>query len=155
MKRVRLAVSRTALALVASLALFPLSTLSVHADADPDNHGHHYGWYKQHHSPPPQVPAPHPAQPPSSPPSATHGRDATAGADTVGGGGNDVAVKTSASSVVPTEALPQPTPDRDEDWWLPLALALAVAAFWLYVFALFVRANAKGQRARASAARGA
>jgi len=66
-----------------------------------------------------------------------------------------VAVKTSASSVVPTEALPQLTPDGDEDWWLPLALALVLAAFWLYVFALFVRANVKEQRARASAAPGA
>ncbi|TME55780.1 MAG: hypothetical protein E6I58_09615 [Chloroflexi bacterium] len=88
-------------------------------------------------------------------PHITHGQDGTSAGGGAGDGTNDVAVKTSASSDVQSGALLRPSPDSDQDWWLPLALALVLAAFWLYVFALLVRANVKGQRARASAARAA
>jgi pilus assembly protein Flp/PilA len=160
MKRVRLAVGATGLAFLVSLALVPLSSLSVNADANPDNPGHHYGWYKHHPSPPPPPPSPRavppPTAPPVTPPPVTQVQPRTQGGGGAGGAEQNAAAQSTVLVHVPTGALiaTQQLPDPDEDWWLVLALALVLAVFWLYVFVLLLRTLVKTQRRRAAGAQG-
>lgn len=156
MTRIRLAVSAAGLAVFVSLAVVPMSSLSAYADANPDNPGHHYGWYKHHPSPPPPPPSPRAIPPPTglpvSAPPVTQVQPGTQGG--VGGGEQNAVAKPKVLVQVPTGALvaPQQLPDPDEDWWLVLALALALAVFWLYFFGLLARSLLKTQRRRAAAA---
>ena len=161
MRTIRLAVSATGLAFLVSLTLVPLSSLSVYADANPDNHGHHYGWYK--HQPSPTPPSPRPAAtptpPPVSPPPVTQvqpGTPGTQGGVGAGAGEENIAAKSTVPVHVPTGVLiaRQPLPDPDEDWWLVLALALVLAVFWLYVFGLLARNLVKTIRRRAAGTQG-
>ena len=151
MQRVRFALGGTVLVLVVSLALIALSSVSVYADANPNNHGHHSGRYKHHQSPPPPSqapPSPHPS-PHSAPPSPS---TPAAGDET-----RNRAVKPSTVEPIPTAAvrLVQPSSDPDPDWWLVLGVALALAAFWLYVFGLLARTVVRRRRSRAPGTGGA
>jgi len=158
-RTIRLAVSATGLAFLVSLTLVPLSSLSVYADANPDNHGHHYGWYKHQPSPTPP-PSPRPAATPTPPallpPPVTQVQPGTQGGGGVGAGEENTAAKSTVLVHIPTGVLiaPQRLPDPDEDWWLALALALVVAVFWLYVFGLLARNLVKTIRRRAAGTQG-
>lgn len=148
MKPARAAVRTCALALFAVVALIPVSTVSVYADANPANHGHHYGQLKHRPAPPPPVNPPPVVTPaPTSPPGATHSGGVGAGISHVSTQAQLPAVQIKIQlplAGVPggedlVRSVPQPQPPPGFDPWLILALVLSVSALWLYAFIRLAR----------------
>jgi hypothetical protein len=116
--------------------LILLSAVSVSADANPANNGHHtghhYGQLKHHGAP--QPPAQVPPTTTSPPPAATapaaalnHGVEAITSAVSPVAETRPAAPQTQAVKIV--RAVPQ----RDQLWWLLLVLAATLAVLWLFV----------------------
>ncbi len=138
-----------------SLVLIPMSSLVVYADANPNNHGHHYGQLKHQHPPVPQPPpAPAPAPPPAPKakpstitPAVSHLITAV------------VPAATSPDSGSPSDLVPVggavPTPQRvvaavpafhDPTLWVVQALLPALLIVWLILLSS-LRALQKRNRA--------
>jgi hypothetical protein len=120
-------VRAAALSLLTSVALILLSAVSVSADANPANHGHHYGQVKHRGAPPPQAQVPPATTTP--PPSAAlnHGVEAITSAMSPVAETRPAMPQTQAVKIV--RAVPQ----RDQLWWLLLVLAATLAVLWLFV----------------------
>ena len=169
-----------ALSLLLASALILLSAAGVSADANPANHGHHYGQLKHQHvpaapppvqvppppaqvpPPPAQVPPPTTTTPPpttTTPPSAT-----TAPRPAPGGPASSLSqIAATITSEVPpaTEirpALPLPQevkivsalPQHDPLWWLLLVLVATLAVLWLFVSVQLARTAFKRRAAQVS-----
>lgn len=141
MRPARAAVRASALALFALVALIPVPAVSVYADANPANHGHHYGQLKHRHAPPPPVAPPPVVTPaPTPPPGVTHPGGVGAGTSHVSTQAQLPAVQIKLElplTGVPAgnaivRSAPQLQPGVDP--WLILALVLSVFALWLYAF---------------------
>ena len=157
---------KAAVALLASLALIPLSAAGVSADANPANHGHHYGQIKHHRAPtppPPPVTPPAPATTPANvpPPATTTPPPAGSGSDASHGTGSGTIGSTIASQ--PLEVRPAfpstgsvnrvtAAAQRNQDpWWLLLILAVSLAALWSFAFVRLARIAWKRRTVQAAA----
>jgi hypothetical protein len=124
--------------------LILLSAVSVSADANPANNGHHtghhYGQLKHHGAPPPPAQAPPPTT--NTPPPATTAPRPAASAPAAALNHGVEAITSAMSPVAETRpAMPQTqavkivraVPQRDQLWWLLLVLAATLAVLWLFV----------------------
>lgn len=126
------------LAVFFSMSLIPIAKLAVYADANPNNHGHHYGQLKHHPAPvPPPIPAPIPAPIPNPPPpsvvtivqnpAATLAPAAKpappGGALSLPAGGNE--------GLQPQRVIAAVPGFRDRNLWLVEALLPPLAIVWL------------------------
>jgi hypothetical protein len=168
-----------AISLLLAAAMIPLSAVSVSADPNFDNPGHHYGWLKHHVPPPPPPPPPVPAPPPpvttpppttttpppttttpppatTTPPAATtQPQAASAPASAFGQNAGTIASAmppaTEIKPVVPPEVkIVRAIPQRDPLWWLLLVLVAALAVLWLFVTVQLARAALKRPAAQVS-----
>jgi hypothetical protein len=112
-----------------SVALILLSAVSVSAEANPANNGHHYGQVKHRGTPPPPPPAQVPPVTTTPPPAAAlnHGVEAITSAMSPVAETRPAMPQTQAVKIV--RAVPQ----RDQLWWLLLVLASTLAVLWLFV----------------------
>lgn len=129
-----------------ALALLPVSSLAVYADANPANHGHHYGQLKHHHGAPPPPPPPVTA-PPATVPAPGGPRNPGPGA---GPAITSVAPSLAAIRVVlpPVPSgevkLVRSVPPADQNpWWLLLILLVSLAVLWLFAVLQLTRAGLK------------
>lgn len=139
----------TASTLVAML-LIPLSSVTAHADANPNNRGHHYGQLKHHrHGPPPPAPAPTPG--------VTHGLSGTfLASGTAADANKDLALIPAAlvwTFKFGAVGIEQPSPAQDAGWWPAMAVAASLALLWLAVATMLVREMARRRRRWVPAAR--
>ena len=144
-------VSKTRAAALAgflALALLPVSGLSVSADANPSNHGHHYGQLKHRAGPPP---------PPTVTPPTTNAPPPPAGGP--GGAQNPTGADTSmplprleVKLILPRVPMGEvnivrAVPERDSNlWWLLVVLVIALAALWIFAALQLGRASLKSRR---------
>jgi hypothetical protein len=148
-------VKAAALSLLTSVALILLTAVSVSAEANPANHGHHYGQLKHQAAPPPPVPAPPPAQitpPPATtvqpPPVSMPAPAKTSNAGIV------AAVVPPAMEILPASQQPlvvkavKALPQHDPLWWLLLLLAATLAVLWLFVYVQLARIGVKRRLAQ-------
>jgi 4-amino-4-deoxy-L-arabinose transferase-like glycosyltransferase len=140
----------------AALALLPVSSLAVYADANPDNHGHHYGQLKHHHGAPPPPP-PVTAPPVTVPPAIVPAPD----------GSHNPGPSTAIMSIAPSPAAirivlpPAPSgevslvrsvPHADQSlWWLLVILVVSLAVLWLFAVLQLTRAGLKRRWSQATA----
>jgi hypothetical protein len=112
------------------------SSVAAFADADPDNHGHHYGQLKHRQTPPPPpapTPLSAPATLPTTPPAANTAA-ASGATTTIIDIPSVVAAPISDSQAKPIKLVASsPTPEGGQPW-LVLLLLPALLAAWLMVF---------------------
>jgi hypothetical protein len=132
-------VRAAALSLLTSVALILLSAVSVSADANPANHGHHYGQVKHRGTPPPAQ-APPPAtttQPPatntSAPATTSPAAALSHGVEAITSAMSPVAETRPATPQTQAVKIVRAVPQRDQLWWLLLVLAATLAVLWLFV----------------------
>lgn len=134
LKRVSPYVAATCL--LASLLFFIVSAIPVYADANPNNHGHHYGQLKHpknppvpiHSSNPASTPAPH-SHPATVP--VAQGADPAPGSSLLSPAGSLVPVIKAPAAKMPSAfhaAMPDPL------WWLPITILPLLFAAWLIAF---------------------
>ena len=148
MKRVPANVAATAV--VTSLVFFVMSTIPVYAEANHNNHSHHYGQLKHPKNPP--VPAPSPVATPaptSHPVSVRASQGATPAASS--------SLKLPVVSPIPIAEAPaaqvrtafsNPLPG-DPLWWLLLTILPTLFAAWLIAFRRLVLGASRRLRAEA------
>jgi len=152
LKRVSPYVAATCL--LTSLLFLIVSAIPVYADANPNNHGHHYGQLKHPKNPPVPIPSSNPASTP-----APHSHAATVpvaqGADPAPGSSS----LSPASSLVPVIKAPaakMPSAFRaampDPLWWLPITILPLLFAAWLIAFRRVMLGAALGFRPAARVA---
>jgi hypothetical protein len=127
-------VRAAALSLLTSVALILLSAVSVSADANPANNGHHYGQLKHHGAPPPPAQVPPTTNTP--PPAPTASRPASAlnhGVEAITSAVLPVAETRPAMPQTQAVKIVRAVPQRDQLWWLLLVLAATLAVLWLFV----------------------
>jgi hypothetical protein len=126
--------------LLASLLFLAVSTIPVYADANPNNHGHHYGQLKHPKASPVPIPSPAPIPTPASTPApvnhpaivpASDGA-APALASTVPGPVSSPAPVTKVPVADKLRAVPAVVPDPV--WWLLLTILPLLFAAWLIAF---------------------
>jgi len=151
----RAAAKASALAMFAVVALIPLSASGVSADANPANHGHHYGQLKHRPAPPPPPPVVPPVvKPPAvTPPGATPPGPGTTGTHVL-----LPALQIKIDSPIagvpggyPLTRSVTPRPQPGLDSWLVLALVVSVLALWIYVFVRLARSARRWQTNRSAA----
>lgn len=126
------------LASLASAALLFASSATVYADANPNNHGHHYGQLKHPRQPPPPAPAPKPTA--ASTPIPQH--PGITGAVSKAVATPNVQTRGETSSPTPvgnrvkTAGVTQPAGDYA---WLLLLVLPSLMAVWLIAFAGLAR----------------
>jgi hypothetical protein len=150
-------VKAAALSLLTSVALILLTAVSVSAEANPANHGHHYGQLKHQAAPPPPVPAPVPPPAQITPPPATTVQpppvSMPAPAKT-SNAGIVAAVVPPAMKILPASQQPlvvkavKALPQHDPLWWLLLLLAATLAVLWLFVYVQLARIGVKRRLAQ-------
>jgi hypothetical protein len=149
-------VRAAALSLLTSVALILLSAVSVSADANPANHGHHYGQVKHRGTPPPaQAPPPTTTtQPPTTntPPPATTAPAAALnhGVEAISSAISPVAETRPATPQTQAVKIVRAVPQRDQLWWLLLILAAALAALWSFAAVQLGRASMQRRAAQVS-----
>lgn len=144
----------TAVGAFVAIVLIPLSSITALADANPNNHGHHYGQLKHRHPAPQPTPS---AFRPTAPPIVTHlvgtvargaGSVPGSGAAQIAAPGDTGLVHVAAGSINLARTSAQPDPD----WWLVLAFAVTLIALWLWVLASLARSLLRRRHARVLAA---
>jgi len=120
-----------------SLIFFVMSALPVYADANPNNHGHHYGQLKHPKDPPVPTPA---TTPPPSPvtTSAPTSHPVSAGASRGAPPAASSSLALPVVSPIPVAAqtrtaFSNPVPG-DPLWWLLLTILPTLFAAWLIAF---------------------
>ena len=155
MSPARAAASASALALFAAVALIPFSAAGVSADANPANHGHHYGQLKHRPAPPPPVVPPVVVKPPAVvPPGATHPGSGVAGSHGVLPALR-VKIDLPITGVPGGYTLARSAPPASQgglDAWMILALVVATGALWLYACIRLVRSAGRWRMNRAAQA---
>ncbi len=139
MKRVPATVA--AAGVTTSLIFFVMSALPVYADANPNNHGHHYGQLKHPKHPPVPTPATTPPPSPVTTPAPTsHPVSAGASQGATPAAGSFLALP--VVSPIPVADTPaaqtrtafsNPVPG-DPLWWLLLTILPTLFAAWLIAF---------------------
>jgi hypothetical protein len=139
-----------------SVALILLSAVSVSADANPANNGHHtgnhYGQVKHHGAPPPPAQAPPPTTN-TPPPATTASRPASAlnhGVEAITSAVLPVAETRPAMPQTQAVKIVRAVPQRDQLWWLLLILAVALAALWSFAAVQLGRASMQRRAAQVS-----
>jgi hypothetical protein len=126
-----------------SLGLFLITAAPVFADANPNNHGHHYGQIK--HPKPVPVPTPSPAPAPALVP-APASAPAPSHPGIVSASPAAAPVQLPANGLIPVSNVPvaQPrtaysTPAAGNPlWWLLLTILPALFAAWLIAFRILM-----------------
>jgi 4-amino-4-deoxy-L-arabinose transferase-like glycosyltransferase len=147
-----------------ALALLPVSSLAVYADANPANHGHHYGQLKHHHGAPPPPPPPVTAPPVTAPPVIAPPATAPApGGSHNPGPGTSPAITSVAPSLAAVRIVLPPVPSGEVNlvrsvppsdqnvWWLLLILVVSLAVLWLFAVLQLTRAGLKRRWSQATA----
>jgi len=138
-----------------------MSAVPVFADANPNNHGHHYGQLKHPKHPPVATPTPTAASNPAATPLPTNSPGIVTSPGPGAGAGAAAKAVTSPKPDIKTPLAPvafrTPVPN-DPWWWLLLAILPTLVAVWLIVFRRIVlgapgrlRSNPKGAVAPAEA----
>jgi hypothetical protein len=115
------------------------SSVAAFADADPDNHGHHYGQLKHRQTPPP-APAPTPSSAPATLPTTPPAANTAAASGTTTTIIDIDIPSAVAAPIADSQAKPiklvasSPTPEGGQPWLVLLLLPTLLAA-WLMVFA--------------------
>jgi len=131
LKRVSPHVAATCL--LTSLLFLIVSAIPVYADANPNNHGHHYGQLKHPKNPPVPIPSPNPAPTPAphSQPAnvpVSQGADPAPGSSLLSPAGSLVPVIKAPAAKTPSAfraAVPDPL------WWLLITILPLLVAAWL------------------------
>ena len=148
--------------------LFAGTSVAAYADfnphPNPNNRGHHYGWYKHNHVPPPvPTPAPNPAPNPHSTPSPAPKAGVTTTSHSVpsasGLPGLIAQLDSAVSDLAPARERPEsdagivtPGDAGDPLWWLILLLLPALAALASIAVRGLVREGAAGRPVQVAAA---
>ena len=137
MKRVSLDVAATGV--VTSLAFIVLSAVPVYADANPNNHGHHYGQLKHSKASPAPILTPNPVPTPASTPAPVRHQAIVP----VSQGANPAAGSTLPAPVSSPEPVTKvPVAEKlktspavpDPAWWMLLTILPLLFAAWLIAF---------------------
>lgn len=135
----RLIAARAATVVALSCASVLVTSLVVYADANPNNHGHHYGQLK-HQRPPVPAPQPPPATKPNPPavvPIVSHTNVAIAQTSPPPvSNGVTLPLPGFAGQTAPQRAGAAVHPYRDPNLWIVEALLPALLIVWLILLAL-------------------
>ncbi len=129
-----------AAAVLASTVFLPVSSLTAHAEANPNNHGHHYGQLKHRHL----APAPKPVQKPAPAETPTPASRQPQ---------SDPAAVKDEPAAVPAELVPAAHINVSRSAlgggyldWLLLVVLPALLAIWLMLFARAVLTASRRRR---------
>lgn len=137
----KLIAAKAAAVVALSCAWIPVTGLVVFADANPSNHGHHYGQLKHQHPPvpapqPPPAPAPPPAPKPNPPaivPIASQPGDAVG--QTTAPPVSTLPLPDLGGRQIQKQGVAALPPLRDPNLWVVEALLPALLIVWLIVLA--------------------
>jgi hypothetical protein len=140
-----------ALAGVLALAFLAVSSLGVSADANPSNHGHHYGQLKHRAAPLPPPTVTPPTTNPAPPPAGGVAQKPTGTDNSV------VLPPLEIKLILPHMPMGEvnivrAVPERDSNlWWLLVVLVVTLGALWMFAAVQLGRASLKLRRGQVAA----